>query len=250
MTIKDHYSQYVSDKGMIGAYCDYQKKYKDEPRESDKVTLSLVKTASAGRTNVSILDIACSTGNFLRHLRTHIPSANLTGADLSIDFIEQCKMDSQLSSIKFEVADMLKLPEIGHFDIITATAVTYLFDWADYRSALKSIVDALKPGGSYIGFEFVNPFTVQDMTIIETNDWNPDGLTLRIRPMKKVEQAMKDAGFESVDFKPFVLPIDLPHNGFDADIITYTRKDEHGERLAFRGALFQPWCHFVARKPH
>jgi SAM-dependent methyltransferase len=248
MTTKDHYSQYVSDKKLIDTYNDYQQKYKVEPRESDKVSISLAKSVAAGRANISILDIACSTGNFLRHLRAHFPSAHLTGADLAVGFIEQCKKDPELAGIEFKVADMLKLPEIGHFDIISANAVTYLFDWPDYRSALKSIADALSPGGAYIGFEFVNPFTVQDLTIVETNDWNPDGLTLRIRPMKKVEQAMKESGFESVEFKPFTLPIDLPHPGHDADVVTYTRRDEHGERLAFRGVLYQPWCHFVARK--
>jgi SAM-dependent methyltransferase len=248
MATKDHYLSYVSDDKMIGSYKDYQKKYRVEPRESDKVAIDLVAGVTAEKQDISILDVACSTGNFLYHLRNRFPLAHLTGADLAVGFIENCERDAELAGINFIIADLLNLRDIGRFDVITANAVTYLFDWPEYRTALKSIADALNPGGVYVGFEFVNPFSVQDLTIVETSDWNPDGLTLRIRPMKKVEQAIKESGFESVAFHPFKLPIDLKHPGFDADVMTYTVRDEFGERMAFRGSLYQPWCHIVAYK--
>lgn len=248
MATKSHYSEYVADKKMIDSYKEYQKKYKAEPRESDKFSINLFEEVAAARSDIVLLDIACSTGNFLRHLCARLPFARLTGADLSVEFIRQCKEDPELAGIDFRIADLLTLPNIGRYDVVTANAVTYLFDWSDYKTALKAIADTLNADGAYIGFELINPFSVQDLTIIETSEWNPDGLTLRIRPKKKVENSLKEAGFDSVDFYPFLLPIDLPNRGFDADGVTYTRKDENGERLAFRGALFQPWCHFVARK--
>ena len=99
-------------------------------------------------------------------------------------------------------------------------------------------------------FRFSGPKVIRslELTIVETNEWNPDGLTMYWRPMAKVESALRAAGFSSVEFRPFVLPIDLPFPGYDEDVVTYTRKDEHGERMAFRGVLFQPWCHLIARK--
>ena len=248
MSIKEHYLQYVSDDELIFAYKNYQDKYKDNPRESDKITINLVASLVPEKQTASIVDIACSTGNFLRHLRKRLPKVKLAGIDLAPGFIEVCKKESSLLSIDFAVADLLKLEKVGQFDIVTANAVTYLFDSSDYKNALLSISKALKPNGAYVGFEFINPFEVQELTIIETSTWNPNGLTLRIRPKKKVEEALKDAGFISVEFYPFQMPFDLPHPGFDADVVTYTRKDESGARMAFRGALYQPWCHFVARK--
>ncbi len=239
----------MTDESLIRSYNAYQDKYKVAPRESDKVSIALVREFATDPSDCSILDIACSTGNFLRHLRRALPKARLTGADLAIKSIEKCRQDQELSGIGFHIADLLDLSSLSsQFDVINANAVTFLFDWPDYKKSLRSINEALKPGGADVGFELMHQFSVQDVTVIETSEWNPDGLTLRFRPMKKVEAAMLDAGFESVEFRPFILPIDLPFPGHDADVGTYTRKDENGERMAFRGVLYQPWCHLIARK--
>jgi hypothetical protein len=36
-------------------------------------------------------------------------------------------------------------------------------------------------------------------------------------------------------------------SGFE-DLNSYTVKTETGDRLLFRGALYQPWCHMIAHK--
>ncbi|MFN7190637.1 MAG: class I SAM-dependent methyltransferase, partial [Rhodospirillales bacterium] len=169
--------------------------------------------------------------------------------DLAAALIEKCAADPDLAAIEFRVANIIDLSELGSFDAITCNAVTYLLDWDDYSRALKSIYAALRPGGRYVGFELANPFSVQDLTIVETSEWNPAGLVLRVRPIARVEKAFHEAGFASVDFHEFTMPIDLPFPGYDADVVTYTRKDESGKRLSFRGAFFQPWYHIVATKP-
>ena len=83
---------------------------------------------------------------------------------------------------------------------------------------------------------------------MEKTNSHPNGLRLCFRPMKKIRESMIRAGFQSVEFRPFELPIDLARNPDDSEIITYTVKDEHRRRLAFRGALYQPWCHTIAAK--
>lgn len=248
MAVKSHYLSYVSDEALIAKYSQYQAKYTRDPRESDKLSIQILKGLLGAGDGCRILDVACSTGNFVRHLRRAIPAARLVGSDLSVDFVDRCRADESLRDIEFRVLDCLSIGGQGQFDAITANAVTCLFNWADYRKALSSISDSLKVGGYYVGFEWISPFAVQDLTIVETNEWNPDGLTMYWRPMAKVESALRAAGFSSVEFRPFVLPIDLPFPGYDEDVVTYTRKDEHGERMAFRGVLFQPWCHLIARK--
>lgn len=249
MATKHDHTGYVTDETLISNYSSYQDKYKDEPRESDRTTIGLVEAAVGNRGDADILDIACSTGNLLRHMARRLDQPGLVGADMAVDSLEICKQDPELQSIDFHYANLLDLSTLNQrFDAITASAVTFLFKWDDYLKALQSLHAALKPGGCYVGFEFANPFDVQDLTIIETNEWNPDGMTLHIRPVKKVRQALTEAGFERIEFHPFVLPIDLEFPGHDKDVVTYTRKDEHGERMAFRGAIYQPWCHIVAHR--
>ena len=33
-----------------------------------------------------------------------------------------------------------------------------------------------------------------------------------------------------------------------SELNSYTIKSENGERLVFRGSLYQPWCHICARR--
>lgn len=247
MVKKLHYREYIADSGMLGRYDAYQDRYRDNIRESDKVLVELVRQAAGGR-SARLLDIGCSTGNLLRHLKRLVPGLQMTGSDLSESAIAKCKADPELAGIAFGTHDMLNLAPAGRFDVIVANAVGYLFEWADYERSARSVCQALDPGGAYIAFEWLHPFAVQDLTITETSQWHPDGLRMHSRPMPKVEATFRAAGFSSVEFRPFTLPIDLPFPGHDADVVTYTRKDEHGERMAFRGVLYQPWCHMIARK--
>jgi SAM-dependent methyltransferase len=172
----------------------------------------------------------------------------LTGGDLSRSAVEQCRADPELSDVSFDSYDILNLAPAGQFEVIVANAVTVHFDWPDYRKALASVASALRPGGHYFSFEFLHPFEGQDVTLVETTKWHPDGLRLGMRPMGKVKALLTELGFDKVEFRPFELPIDLPFPGYEAHPHTYTRKDEHGRRMAFRGVLDQPWCHLVAHK--
>jgi SAM-dependent methyltransferase len=239
-----NYHAYVPD----ARYDIYQERYRDSIRESDKVLVELIRSVVDGR-SASLLDIGCSTGNLLRHIKRLLPRLRLTGGDLSKSAIEQCRADPELSGVIFELYDMLYLAPAGQFDVIVANAVTFYLDWPDYREALASVFSALKPGGHYFAFEFLHSFEVQDVAIVETSEWDPDGLKLCFRPIARVKALLTELGYDNIQFNPFELPLDLPFPGHGADVATYTRKDEHGRRMAFRGILYQPWCHMIARKP-
>lgn len=247
MSVKLHYDDYVSDEDALRKYDAYQDAYRSKMRESDSVLIDLI-AKTIGAPQFRLLDIGCSTGNLLFHLKNRFPSASLTGGDLAQSSIDKCRADPALAGIAFDILDMCDLAGVAPSDVIVANAVAVYFDWETYARAARSVCAALKPGGTYVAFEWMHPFSVQDITIIETSEWHPQGLKIHFRPMRKVEAVMREAGFCQVEFHPFELPIDLPFGGYDADVGTYTRKDENGHRMAFRGALYQPWCHLVATK--
>ena len=61
-------------------------------RESDKVLVDLLRK-HIGNNDIEgtpeLLDIGCSTGNLLLHLKRLAPSVNMTGGDLALSSIEE-----------------------------------------------------------------------------------------------------------------------------------------------------------------
>jgi hypothetical protein len=115
-------------------------------------------------------------------------------------------------------------------------------------AAAKSVARALRDGGTYLAFEWLHPFSNQDIVITETTLSHPNGLRICSRPMPKVTEILTQAGLTEVRFMPFELPIDLPMPGYDQEVVSYTKRAADGSNLCFRGALFQPWCHVSAVK--
>lgn len=243
------YEEYVTDKSFLDAYNDYQQKYTSTIRESDRVMLTLVSEWLAQNhpsNRPSLLDVGCSTGNFLLHLKRLCGERlKLTGGDLAVSSLDACRANPDLAGINFEVLDITALPE-STYDLIVVNAVLYMFMEDQYQSALGSLRKALKPGGAVLVFDFAHEFA-QDIEIMEKTSSHPNGLRLCFRPMTKVIASAKAARFSKVEFRPFVLPIDLPRPADNAEIITYTVKNEQGSRMAFRGTLYQPWCHMIMR---
>jgi SAM-dependent methyltransferase len=250
MSEKTSYSHYVTDQSFLSDYNAYQAKYAKDIRESDKVLLEIVRDAiGANRTRpLRLLDIGCSTGNLLLHLKRLFPDLELTGADLAESSLEECRRNPALEGIRFEKLDMLKLPRKDHFDIVVANAVAVYFYWDEYEKALRSVGASLRRGGTYIAFEWLHPFEHQDIVITETTMGHPEGLRICFRPMKRVAELLGNAGFTDIQFRPFDIPIELPMRGHDQEVFSYTVRAADGRNICFRGALSQPWCHLIARK--
>lgn len=249
------YKRYVSDPDWARTYSAYQKKYESDPRESDKKSARLVLAALCEMPDLGraprILDIGCSTGNFLRHLQALCPDAELVGGDLMVPVVEECRRDQSLSRVRFDVMDVFALSTDRPFDVICANAVNVYFEQDEYQRAVRSIAGALAPGGAFVAYEWVFPGS-REQRIVEKSQSHPEGLKFWFRSEEAVNRAFSAAGFDDVRVEPFDLPIDLPKpqlTGTDADLMTYTVRDEvTGRRLMYRGELFQPWAHIVARK--
>jgi SAM-dependent methyltransferase len=250
MTGKFSYQAYVADRAFLSDYNLYQRKYVEEPRESDEVILGIVREYLLSWRDTrpaALLDIGCSTGNLLLHLKRYFPDLSLEGGDLAPSSLEVCRQTPELAGINFTNMNVMTLPK-QKYDIVIANAVAVYFSWQEYEEALRSIYASLRPGGVYIAFEWLHPFAHQDLTIIETSIGHPDGLRIFFRPIPKVNALVKNCGFARTEFRPFELPIDLPFPGNDAEVVTYTRQDIDNRRMAFRGILYQPWCHVIAQK--
>ncbi len=244
------YVSYVTDKGFLKEYNDYQARYASSMRESDKVLIGIVRKLkeeldAPGKT-VSLVDHGCSTGNLLLHLKRLVPGLALSGGDLAASSLDICKKNPELSGINFQILDVLDLPHAAAYDIAVVNAVLYMFDDDQYARALASLRKSLKPGGALIMFDFAHDFE-QELHIIEKTRSHPDGLRINFRSMDSVTRAFKDAGFSAPAFSPFELPIDLNPPEARTELRTFTIRLEDGHRLAMRGSLCQPWCHIVGR---
>jgi SAM-dependent methyltransferase len=245
-----YYRHYVGDETFLTNYNAYQKRFVFMPRECDKITIALVGEIIGSRdpSKIRLLDIGCSTGNLLRHLRHAFPKVQMTGGDLARSSLEQAKRDPALADVSFVELDIHDLPPDRHFDIVVVNAVLYMMTDEQFHSALRSIAGALVPNGSLVLFDFFHSFN-QLVLITEYSESHPEGLPIAFRPSALVGEWLRNHGYERFIFRPFTLPIDLPKTEeSDARLITYTVKTDKGLNLPFRGTLFQPWCHVTAIK--
>jgi SAM-dependent methyltransferase len=250
MSNRFSYKEYVSDETFLKDYSEYQKRYAENIRESDRVLIQLIRNIvdrQGSQRSLSLLDIGCSTGNLLLHIKHALPELELTGGDMTPAILEQCKSNPVLSGISFKEKNMLELGTEEKFDIITSNAVLYMFGDDEFERALESVAGALKPDGWFLAFDFFHPFE-QDLAIFEKSKTHPNGLMLHFRQQSKVLPSLEKTGFQNISFRPFLIPIDLEMSEDFSELNTYTRRAENGERMLFRGTLFQPWCHLLAQK--
>ncbi|MGH7380736.1 MAG: class I SAM-dependent methyltransferase [Candidatus Methylomirabilales bacterium] len=236
---------------MGGDYLEYQKKYATQIRESDRVIIEMVREIVQRRGDIgrslSLVDIGCSSGNLLFHLKHKVPEVVLTGGEVYPKIVEQCRKNPALSGINFEEMDLLRLSRKREFDIVVVNAVLCLFDEEGFDLAVGNIADGLRGHGALIVFDWFHPYE-QELTIIERSKTHLGGLEIRFRSYRRVTTALEKSGFSGISFQPFKIPIDLPEPEDGSDISSHTVRMESGERLIFRGALFTPWCHVLAEK--
>lgn len=234
------------------AYVDYQARYAVEPRESDKALIRLLGDALGGVSAPRILDVGCSTGNLLKHLKVAFPDALLEGGDAATDAVEQCSMDPKLAGIVVQLMDVTEIPAVD-LDAVIVNAVLCTLPNNSFARSLDSISRSLLPGGVFADFGWYHPFP-QELEIIERSESYPGGATLHWRSMAAVEQLLLEHGFTDIVFHRFEIPIDLDGAIYGDNATGYeslnsiTRRLDDGTRLIFRGALAQPWCHVIARK--
>ena len=243
------YREYVKDKKYFGTYEAYQQRYRRRPRESDRVLVSLVRKALVSKKGlVRILDVGCSTGNPLYWLQKQLPGAELVGTELAESSLKQCRKDPALSRVSFETLDITARPPRGRYDAITVNAVFYCFSEQEFRQSVSNLAQALKPGGCLFAYDFFHEVDDYRLALVEHSRTFPKGHKISMRPRNGVRAVLMKSGFSQVQFRPFSMPFDLAKREHAPVLMSYTRRMRSGERLTFRGVLYQPWCHLVARR--
>lgn len=235
---------------VITDYVAYQEHYRDNPRESDKVILKELGRILESRPDIGpvrILDVGCHTGNLIRHILGIFPGVLCTGVDVFEEVIDHCRARAELSECTFNTADVRALPYDREFDVVMASAVLCRFDRGDFEISLRSLAKSLRRGGYFVSFEYYHEWA-QHLSIIERSSRHPEGLSIHMRSIPDVQSSLERAGFSEYSFSPFRIACDLTRPEDGDPLMTYTVRTEDGERLNFRGALYQPWCHLVARK--
>ena len=117
-------------------YLDYQERYAVEPRRTDVRLIELIERECNSRPpddsrQLKLLDLGCSSGNLLYHLRNRLPRLRYTGADVFPGIIEHCSQNPRLAGMDFHVLDVRKFDSFpSSFDFITVNAVLHRFDRA------------------------------------------------------------------------------------------------------------------------
>lgn len=163
------------------------------------------------------------------------------------DIIAACRADDRLAGIEFYEQDMLDLRLDRTFDIVTANAALMFFMPEELRRALAQLGSVVVSDGHLVVFDYIQPADVA-LEIVETSRAFPEGLRFFFRGEREMREMLAAAGFDDVTFRPFHIPIDLPQPEDPAELRTWTRRTADGTGLSFRGGLYQPWCHLVARK--
>jgi ubiquinone/menaquinone biosynthesis C-methylase UbiE len=242
------YKDYVGDEAHMAAYAEYQRKYSHQIRESDRKLIALIARHVGDGRGMTLLDIGCSTGNLLRHLRHTLPQLQLEGADIVASIIAANTEAPDLKGIRFSVLNMLEMPADRQFDVVVANAALPFFNEEEFERAIENLGRCVKRGGLFAVFDFFHPFD-ELITVIERSKAHPLGMKSHFRSYIDVRRAVLSAGLEEPEFDPWIIPVDLPRPSDPADMTSYTVRLEDGERLLFRGAVYQPWCHMTALRP-
>jgi len=248
LKIMNRNHEYVNAKNHHESYISYQRKYIDSPRESDKVILEMLEK-QLGAQSASVLDVGCSQGNLLRHIRRKFPSLELFGCDLSQDEVDAAKeLTTDEDNISFFCMDLAQPNSLEQYDCIVLNAILFSISNTDISLALSNLAKLVKKKGTVIVFDFFHTkahnLMILEEVLVENGYHN--NLEINFRNVYWFEERIRKHGLILESYHPFNIPVDLVEN--EDSLTSFTTKTELGTRITFRGALAQPWSHLLLRK--
>jgi SAM-dependent methyltransferase len=117
---------------------------------------------------ISVADIGCGSGHVANLMAQAFPRSSFVGYDLSDNGIAVAASEAdklRLANVRFELLDLVRLPEEPKFDLITAFDVIH--DQAQPAEVLERVNRALAPGGTFFMFD------IRASSRLEENIANP-----------------------------------------------------------------------------
>lgn len=171
--------------------------------------------------------------------------------DLAANVVEHARRDPQLAGIQFSVRDILA-PNFAdemlrRFDVIVINGVLQYFDKEQFAGFMSQVSKLLSKSGFLIVFDYYQKYE-QDLEIVERSERYPAGLRRYLFSYQTATRLLQECGLGNVEFRPFMIPIDLAETPAGYENVTHTVKLATGDRLSFLGAIYQPWCFLTAEK--
>jgi len=103
--------------------------------------------------NKYVLDLACGSG-FFSQLLIQMNAKKVVGVDISSEMIRLAREENKNTDrLSFEVYDILDMPNLGLFDMVTAVwLLCYAKDKKLLTTMFSKIFDSLKENGVFIGY--------------------------------------------------------------------------------------------------
>ena len=192
--------------------------------------------------NGKILDVGCSTGDFLWFLKENLPNAELIGIDVDEELLERAR--KEVTGVEFIRANIIEDKLDQRFDLVFMLGVHSIFD--KIEQWLDPMVDLLKES--------------KDSVIYVFGFFNPEDLDVLIRSRPSSTEGAWEAGWNlysrksvldycgqegwKCSFREFQIGIDIPKNESDP-LRSYTVMMENDKRLVMKGMqLVQPFGFF------
>lgn len=144
----------------------------------------------------SVLDVGCGTGTFLRTIHTNLEHQELIGIDLSVEILPL-----EEEHIQFIQGNVIDFKMDKKFDVVFSDNVIEHIAFDDLSTHLRSIKNALKPGGTLIVITPNRLFGPSDITIITdstyTNRVGAVGTHLNETTYSEMISILQEHGFSS-----------------------------------------------------
>jgi ubiquinone/menaquinone biosynthesis C-methylase UbiE len=106
-----------------------------------------------------VLQVGCGGGFETVEIARRKPNWNILGTDLDERIVELARVRTDVSSVRFEVADATALPyPSGSFDVAFSALVWHHIP--DWRAATAELARVLRPGGTLVLLDVVPPRAV------------------------------------------------------------------------------------------
>lgn len=157
-----------------------------------RAALGVICRAAKGRDQrkLSLVDVACGTGRFLRDMRRAFPAMKLTGLDLSQAYLDEAARHmGDLRQATFVAGNAEQLPFAdASQDIVTMIYLYHELPPEVRKTVTGEVARVLKPGGTFV---FVDSLQMGDKP-----DW--DGL-LEAFPMRFHEPYFRHYAIDDLD---------------------------------------------------